>query len=475
MELSLLLNGVEYRTTDKYNIREQSGQPAFSSFDVKLEGNPLPLTHTKVEFKDNGTPIFTGYITEVSTPVYSTRFETDIAPIKVISQETIFTRRLVSEVYDNKFTHEIVLDLFDVYLVEEGLTLGTIEIFERLYINLVIPNLRMSDILQELGDEIGAIASISPDGVFDFISKSSFPEITAPTHITGLKLLESGQDLKTIQKISGAKAETSIQTLVSTWILDQQNITLGYQVSEEPTVSINSVQVDVGVQGIDDGNPLKVFLWKYGNNTIVLNANSSTIPDIGDEIGVIFKGFFDVEVNVENESLKDEIAMISGTSGKIESIVIDTSITNVQDGETTANNLLSEKGIREQTVTLTCEDIVKSQLLNSWYLNYPDLNIVGNFVITERTIVDFYDKFRISLKLKNRGFYSRYGTVLNKNTREINNLSIRSDKKIFKNSNFGDTVTWIETLEINENFMKFTCGTSDIMSPLFIDGITPSI
>lgn len=476
MGLKLYLNNEEFRFTNRYTIREQVGQPASSSIDVLIsEGQSIPLTHTKVELKENGTTIFLGYVLTTETPTFASSYETFIVPMQVVASETLFTRRLVSDVWQDKFTHEIVTDIYNDYLVEEGLTLGTIETFENKYDNFVVPNLRMSDVLQELADDIGAVAFITVDNEFNFISKGNFPNVEPPAKLTGLKLSETGQDLKTIQKISGAKAETSIKTLAVVWAVDQKNIPLGYQLADEPTVTVNSSTVEVGVQGVDDDNTNKVFLWKYGNNSIVLNSNATSPPSTGDNIAVVFKGFFDIEIQAENESLKEEIFTISGTSGKIESIVVDTSITSTQDGETKANNLLNEKGVREQTVNLSCHDVVKSNLLNTWTLNYPSLGIDGNFVIVERTITDFYDdKYKVNLKLKNRGFYQRYGTAFNKDIKQINNLSIRSDKKVFKNSTFNDSIQWSEEWQVNENLMTFTCGTTDIFSPVFFDGLTPA-
>ena len=472
MELKLYLNGVEFNFTNRYTIREQVGQPATSTIDVKLEGNGLPVSHTKAEIKKDGNIIYAGYINKVDTPTYSSSFETDIVPLELISLETIFTRRIVSEVYKTKLTHEIIEDLYNNYLAEENITLGTIEEFERTYEDYIIPNLKLSDVLQELGDDVGAVANISADNVFSFTTQYSFPEVVAPTHISKLQLTENGKDLKTVQKISGAKSETSTQTALTTWIANQRTIPLGYQLAEKPSITIAGVSVDVGVIGQGEEDISKTFLWSYGNNSIVLNTVATTKPAVGEIVSVIFTGFYDIEIVSENEDLKEEIALISGTSGKIESIVIDTSITDPQDGETTAINLLTEKSIRDKTVSLECEDIEKTTLLNQWYLDYPDLNMQGYFVITERTISDFYDKFKIRIKMKNKGFYSRYGTAYNKNTKEINNLSVRTDASIFKYATSTEIVAWTEEWTADQDYMELTAGTTDIMSPLWILGST---
>jgi len=465
LELKLYIAGTEYNLTNKYTMREQVGQTSSSNFDIRLEGKEIPKTHSKVEFKKDGTTIFAGFISAVDTPTYSTTYETQIVPLQVLDLETIFNRRIVSEAYTDKWTHEIVNSLFDNYLAEENLVKGK---------KLIIPSMRMSDVLQELADENGAVARISPAGVFSFTTKSGFNHVAVPELITGIKLSEAGSDLKTIQRVSGAKAETSSQSLALAWATDQINILLGYQLASEPSATINSISVDIGLIGADEENPSKTFLWKYGNNAIVLNENATVKPTAGDTVAVSFIGFYNIEIVQENEGLKQEIADISGTSGKIESILVDTSITDPQDGENKAQDLLSEKSTREQTLTLTCHDADNSALLSVWTLNYPSLGIQGDFVIVERTITDFYDKFKINVKLKNRGFYSRYGTILNKNDKQINNLSVRTDDVIFKQSSTEETVTWTEEIESDMLYMQFSCGTTDILSPCFFEGSTLS-
>ena len=473
MDLKLYLNDIEYRVTDKYSIREQIGQVSSSSFEVKLENNPVPLTHMKVRL-DKGTEVFyNGIISSVNTPTFSTKFETDIYPITVMSLETIFTRRLASNVFVEKYTHEIVESLFTEYLVEENITLGVIEEFERLYKTYTLNNLSLQQAFQELGDEVGAVAFIDVDKKFNFVSKTLFNMVDVPEKITKLKKTENGLDLKTVQYITGAKEKTSFQSVVVVWASGQKNIPLGYQIAEEPSITINSVSVEVGRIGEDEDSTTAVFLYQTNNNTIVLNENATTQPSAGDTISVIFKGFFDILISTTNESLKNELADISGTSGKIESALVDTSIQSVDDGEETAENLLNEQSFREETLTLECKDIEKTALLNVFNLNYPELNIEGEFVIVERTIVDFYEEFKVNLKLKNRSFYSRYGQVYQKGQKEINNLAVRADDVVNKTSLVPETIAMTEEIEINRTLMTFTCGTTDIFSPVYFAGLTP--
>lgn len=476
MDLKVYLNSVEYRATDRYTIREQAGQTATSSFDLKMDDNDLPLTHTRVECYYKGALFYTGLIVSVDSPTYSTKFETDIVSIQVASMDTVFTRRLVSEVWENKYIHEIVEDIFANYLEEEGFTLGTIDLFTTLYEEYTVSNLTAESVLTELGNAVGAVASIDKDLKFNFLSATSFTEVEAPTSISKLKITESGTSLKTSQKLAGASDETSIQTKVLTWVTGQDQIALGYQVAAKPNVTINSVAVSVGAIGADEEDPSFTFLWAYGNNSIVVNTTATVQPVADDIVSVIYKGYYDIEIETVNEALQSEIASLSGTSGKIETIVVDSSITSITDGETYCNNLLAVKGERERVVNLNCKGVENTELLNSWDLNYPELNIDGQFVITERTITNFYgDVFKVTLKLKNRGYYTRYGTIYDAHSNEIIKLISSSTDSVFKNSYVYDNVLFTDEIEADEYFMQLTCGTTDLMNPAWFAGATVGV
>jgi hypothetical protein len=68
---------------------------------------------------------------------------------------------------------------------------------------------------------------------------------------------------------------------------------------------------------------------------------------------IIYKGYFDIIIENTNESLKAEIASISGSSGIIENILSDETIESDTDADTTATALLNENGERVQEIT--CE------------------------------------------------------------------------------------------------------------------------
>lgn len=114
-----------------------------------------------------------------------------------------------------------------------------------------------------------------------------------------------------------------------------------------------------------------------------------------------------------NAALKASIAAASGFSGKIETVTQDGDIRNPTSAAAEAVTLLDSYGEREQTLSLYCHDLTASQLYRMWAVNRPELGIVGNYVVTERTI-SHHDgvSYKVSVKLKNHNFFSRSGYAL---------------------------------------------------------------
>jgi hypothetical protein len=472
----LYISGVEYRFTTEFNIKEQAGASSSSSIDVSPIGDALPpVSWQSVVLKEDDVPFFFGIIQSVDTPTFVSKYSTLVYPITVLSGESIFNNRLVSESLQNKYTHQIIEYLFDNYLAEEGLTKGTITQFTRLYTNYTANRLSLGTVLSELGDAVGAVARISADKVFSFVSIGSFNVVEIPATIENIKKSETGQALRTVQFVSGASAETTAQSRSMYWVADQVDAIMPYQISTLTGATINGVVAGIGVKGVDEEDATRTFLWKYGENQIVVNANATVKPATGDLVAFSYVGFYEIEVAEENETLKNEIAALSGLSGKVEAVNVDTSITNYTDGKNTAYDLLSQNDDREETITCRCEDVVATALLNQWYFNKPEIGIVGNYVVVERTITNRYDKKNVAVKLKNKGFYSRYGTVLNKNDKQVNNLSIRPDVVIIKRSSVSEKVAMVDEISTRGCGNAVYCTDGAAYFDTMINGLTPFV
>lgn len=439
MDLTAEISGTEYRAIDGYSIKEQVGQTAASSLSVALGENDVPVSQQLIQiFLPDSTLFYTGIIQTVEPPKWSSGYETYICKLTFKTLDVIFDQRIATIEETDIYIHEIVNILYDDYLAEENVSKGSVStILIAPYEEYSVSNSTLRSILDEIGDDADAVAYIDCNRTFYFKKSDEFTSVTPPAHLTKLKKKETGTNLVTVQHVAGSTDETATRAESTTWESGQTLFQLTYYIGEMTGVSINGSPVQVGTDPDDTAN---VFTFEYGSNILTLNTSATTQPEAGDIVAAAYEGYSEINVTAENTSLISTIAALNGTSGKIEAVKIDSSITSEADGETIAQSLLDNSETREETIT--CEyhatGLGDSPLLSVWTLSYTALGISGDYVVVERTIKEFSpDEFLVSVKLKNKGFYSRYGTILKANTREVTALAAKSNKAI-------TTYTWVK-------------------------------
>ena len=468
MAYSLYINSVEYRMTDKYDIRQQLGAISSISVECLLESQDEPKSRDKVEIKNGATIIFFGFVDIVETPVYSTIYDKMKYRLSVQDAEVIFSWRTPAEVYINKTVTEIVDDLFDKYLLEEGLTKGTISTIAFTFETYVIPRIKLSDVLSELGDIVGATAMISPTGVFSFMLKGDLTAYTAPTKIARLKKTEKSQSLRTVQYMTNARVETSAQSLSITWLAGQKEIITNYPLSQEPTITINGNPAAVGVNGIDNADTGKTFLYTFDSPIINLNPVALIQPIVLDAVVVTYGGFYDVEIQSINPELITALAARNGTSGKIEIASSGAGFPSLDDVQAYADQLISDNSEPEEILTLDCLDEDTSTPGAVWIFDLPNQNITGNYIITERVLSDYNtEDRRVALKLSNLNAYSRYGTVLNQVERGIKAALSRGASVVIKSFTAQEILYLSEEYEVSGDLVHFPGVEPSLMQDQF--------
>lgn len=436
MILTAQINGEEYEMASDYSISQQAGSVSRSTCQVLVgDGQDYPRVFEACTIYSGETPIFSGDITSVESPAFATGKEVIRVKLNVDSLESRAKRRRISISRTETYTHEIIQEIFDDYISQEGIALGAISTTDRLFKDWNASFYSAFDALNELADDAGAQWYISPDKKFYFVLKTDIETITAPERISGLRLTESAGDIRTMQTVVGASEETSNQTQSVYWANDQYNVTLNYQVSEIIGITIEGVPASFGVIGVDEDDTSKTFLYQYAGQIINLNDNAVTKPTTGDLVVITYKGFYDIIIINTNEGLKTEIASISGSSGIIENILSDETITNNTDADAKANALLDENGERVQEVNCQLPDVAGTDIGTAWTMDYPELGIAGTFVVTEKNISDYVDRFYVKLKLKNKNLSSRYGQVLKKEVKEV-----RPDTKVLQTITISDKI-----------------------------------
>lgn len=468
MVYKILISGDQYKTADTFSISQRAGSVSSSSIDVQVEnGQSIPVALMSVQILDeNDKPFFYGFIQSVESPTFSTGYQVKRYRLSVQSAEWILSNRLVSESYPKKKTHEIVNDLYTKYIQEEGFGLGTISITDKEYENYNCSFSKLSEILTELATEIDALYYIDGEKKFHFITKGDFKAIEAPNHITGVKYTEEAGELRSVQVVTGTQEETSDQTEVTTWQADQTTMILGYQVkaiSPAPKgVAINAVPASVGIRGIDEQDPTKTFLYEEGSNVLTVNYNATVKPVAGNIVLAVYSGYYDIIVTNTNDQLVEQLKALSGTSGKIETRYDDQTITNYDDANNKANALLQAYNAKESEISLSTHELEKTELYSVWNIDFPALNISGEYVITERTISNFGEKALIKIKAKSKNYYMKYGTVLKKETKQKG-----VDVKVYKQTSISDKLLLTDGIAFNKQSIALYPSDSAFFDQLY--------
>src|SRR5574344_305722 len=482
--ITVKISGTEYNAESHYSIKQQAGSISTSDIDVLVPATaPVPVAKEAVQILNDETPFFFGYITTVETPEFCTGKESQRYRLEVSSAESALKNRLVNEALQNTTTTGIVQTLFDNYIAEEGFTLGSISTISRSWDTWNQAYYNLYTALQELADDCGALFYISPDKKFYFLLKQDLTQIDIPEHVTSLKRNENADGMITQQTISGATEETTEQTEQFLWRTDsnafQRSCNLAYPVAsisavyigEKTDTGMSGTQVSYGAKGTDDDDTTKTFLYAEGSTTLALNGKAVTKPSSSvPYVKVVYIGTYDIIVTDTNDTLQTQIASLNGTSGKIEAYKSDSTIETFQDADTTATNLLNENGEWTEEISAKCHSIDDTALYMAWNIQNADARIAGVYVIVERTIEDFGpDAFFITVKLKNRSLYSRYGTCL-KDTTKVKN----SDVLVYKSSVFSETLSLAESWDITKDlkgFLHFP-ASSGIAEPSLMDGLS---
>jgi|GEM_PF-5153209 len=328
MAIEVKISGTTYRAADDFIIRQQAGAVSLSTVSILKETNPIPQPLQAAQILIDGIPEFSGIIATVQDPPTSTGYEPRRYTLDIQSMEIIFTFRLVKRNWYNQRIDQIILDIFNDYIAEEGITLGGISTITEQIGAYRKTYSKVSEILDELAEKVGrASYYISPDKKFYFLIRDEFPTVAAPVHVTEITKSRSYGDLRTVQIVKGASA---------------------------------------GITGTHT-----------------------------------------------NTAIKDTIAALSGTSGKIENLKSDTSIRNPTAAALDAIATAEQHAEAEIALSCTCHDLGNTALYTEWEIaaggDWPE-GSAGYFVVVERTITQRGPgTLSIRVTLKNRNYFARYG------------------------------------------------------------------
>ena len=129
-----------------------------------------------------------------------------------------------------------------------------------------------------------------------------------------------------------------------------QSWTMGYQLSALPTITVNSVAKTVGLKGASGYD----FYWAQGDAVITQDSGATKLTS-SDTLQVVYIGQYPSIAYAQNNSQIAYQASIDGTSGIIEDVQQDATLTSLSNGLSEAGQLLTryaQQGVQLQYTTL---------------------------------------------------------------------------------------------------------------------------
>ena len=491
--MKIYINGTEYAALRDYRIEEQAGNKTSTSISVEVgAGQPFPAASDTVEIYDGADCIFYGMCGIPKSPKYQTLHEKRIYSIVCGNANSILSNRIINEAFQNYTVSQIVRALFDRYVAEENITLGTISDISVTMEVYTAKDRNLQEALNELADLVSATWTITPDKEFNFIAAEDFPvfpETISSDFLLGTDLQLSCRDYKTrtVQIISGATDTTTEQYETMIYDGETNTFTTSFPLVLKPRMWVNGIyEVPanlIGVRGIDDDNRSIVFYFTFGSADIDYNKYSTAIEShaelelkAGDAVTASYYGSFPIRVMVINQTAVDRIAQTTGTSGKREQVELNTQIGSRADAQQLAESLLER--FSEQTEELSFWllsseleahglSLDDTALLTAITFDLPEIGVEGKYVITARTIepfdADLSGTKKITLKLSNRDYLKSHAETLTQLRRDINQLSVRGDETIVQPTTINEPVVLTESLTNAVAFGYFPVPAGDTL------------
>lgn len=280
-------NRIEERSIARFDIVDTLGTDSYQ------RGQPVTV------YDVESTLIFGGFIS--NSTIYRISPEVGLYHrISCMDYHYCADKRVVAESYEDKTCGYIVDDIYDNYLAEEGVTIGTIELGATL-VEAVFNYPRVSDAFDSLAEKTGKIWYIDENKALYFVDRDT---TAASWNVTGNdtvdRILKGSTSLsganpqyRNRQYIRGGRDTTDVQ--VETFTGDGVTVafTVGYPIVKVPTVTLDGTGQTVGIKGLDTA---KQCYWNKGDATVTFE----TAPPNTEPVVVTYYGQFDVLIVVEN-------------------------------------------------------------------------------------------------------------------------------------------------------------------------------
>lgn len=324
MAVTIEINAVEVeRLKGSLQISEAIEQRSIASFTVVDRLGTGDYSHgQQVEIDIDGTLEFGGFINSITRKRVAPKSDILHHYITCMDYHYCADKRLVAASYVSKTAGFIVDDIYDNYLVPEGVGIGSIQAGADIE-EMVINYESVSRTYDALAEQSNYIWYIDESKDLYFVPRDTTP---APFRVTtseiirnvggGTSLKETSHSYRNRQYIRAGRDRTALQTETFTGDGDTKAFAVGYPIAQEPTIEVDAVGKTVGLKGLGIA---KEFYWAKGDPI----ATAHTAPANATTIVIEYYGEFDIIVQVDDTPEQDTLKVMEGGGTGIVELIDD--------------------------------------------------------------------------------------------------------------------------------------------------------
>jgi len=359
-------------------IQLSIGRKSQASFKCKTDIYTFFAQYQKVAIYNGNALVFSGYITspQATKPGFQPVL---IWTINCIGQEFLAKKRVVQAVYSNVTCGAIVRDIWTNILAAEGVQIGLIydgpTISNSLIIpftidgNALIPQANFLCLVAGALDQLVTQASSAGIPYYWSIDSNLLLWFAPYGAVTGPAIddtqIDEGEysgspptitwanpSYRNGQWITGGVAQTSAtQTESRKGDSNTTSWPMSYDLASAPTINVDSVAKTVGIKGVNSG---KDFYWQQGSPDIVQDSGATKLTS-SNTLNVSYIGQYPNTALVYNAAQIAYQAALDGTTGIIEAIWDDKTLTTAANALSEASNLLTRFAQQGGQLTFTTQ------------------------------------------------------------------------------------------------------------------------
>lgn len=460
------------------HIENAIGRRSQASFNLQTDTSKHYEQYEQVYIYDENTVgIFTGYIYDPREQVSGSLAVLNHS-ISAIDQHFCADKRRVAVTFTNKSIGYMVKWVVDNVLAEEGVTIGEIydgllpsktlypsaTLYPRGGIGLVPEAVFVYCKVSEALDALATAASASGVPYYWQIDKHKqlwflpYTSVVNSNVVDGT-LVEEKMNPPSIRRVNpkyrnyqyatGGVTQTSTQVETRKGDSNITSWPMNFKLAKQPIVKVNTVAKTVGIRGVETG---KDFYWNKGEYEITQDSGGTKLTS-SDTLEVTYIGEYATVFVAQDAGQVEAQRQVDGTSGIVEDVENDPTITSADAGFNLVSALLTHNARKAKILEFTTrqKDFEQGQLAT---VDMPWFDLSNAQMLIESVSASDSDGLHMFYSITaiegpaDQSWVSFFSKLL-KTQQPASNINVGSSQTLTTLQQFRMTITPVASLNIN--------------------------